>query len=133
MQKETKMILLPSSKLSLNWFASLSVLSSFLLSNLLTILLSILPSISSLSLFHKSVPRTLVNILFFVHIIHLLILRSSFVDAQLIINLKNRGGEVFQEAISANTTEDVIEVEYQNTDGSLVTQLIDFRNVSIYF
>ena len=125
----TKMIQ-QASKLSLNLFTSLSVCSLSILSS---IYLSISLLISSFSLlFHKSVPQTLVAYLFFVNTCTIYLLPRS-VGAQLIINLKNRGDEIFQEAISANASEDVIEVEYQNTDGSLVTQLIDFRNVSMIF
>ncbi|XP_050299573.1 out at first protein [Anthonomus grandis grandis] len=47
---------------------------------------------------------------------------------QLIINVKNQGGDVVQETISANTSDDTITLEFQRSDGTLVTQLIDFRN-----
>ena len=57
------------------------------------------------------------------------LLQLNFMRAQLIINIKNNGGEVFQEKIQSNVSEDVIELEYRNTDGSVITQLIDFRNV----
>lgn len=35
-----------------------------------------------------------------------------------------------QENISANVTDDTVSLEFQRPDGTLVTQLIDFRNVS---
>ncbi|GLV33045.1 out at first [Carabus blaptoides fortunei] len=41
------------------------------------------------------------------------------------------GGDVVQETISSNVTEDTVTLEFQRSDGTLVTQLIDFRNVSI--
>lgn len=50
-------------------------------------------------------------------------------SSQLIINIKNSGGEVFQEKIATNLSEDVIELEYTSTDGSVITQLIDYKNV----
>jgi len=52
-------------------------------------------------------------------------------DQNLIINIKNYGQEVYQEVITANTTEDVIILEFYETDGSLMTQLIDFKSVFI--
>lgn len=84
--------------------------------------LSIRSAMSPLIPFHKSVPRTLAGLLTVGYLL-------AAVDAQLIINLKNRGGEVYQQAIS--TKENFIEVEYQSTDGNLVNQIIDFENVSI--
>lgn len=36
-----------------------------------------------------------------------------------------------QETIAANVSEDTVTLEFQRSDGTLVTQLIDFRNVSI--
>lgn len=47
---------------------------------------------------------------------------------QLVINVKNQGGDVVQETISANVTDDTVSLEFQRPDGTLVTQLIDFRN-----
>ncbi|XP_060531275.1 out at first protein [Cylas formicarius] len=49
-------------------------------------------------------------------------------DCQLIINVRNQGGDVVQETISANATEDTVTLEFQRSDGTLVTQVIDFRN-----
>lgn len=49
-------------------------------------------------------------------------------DAQLLINVQNQGGEVIQESITSNIGEDLITLEFQKTDGTLITQLIDFRN-----
>ncbi|XP_043277314.1 out at first protein isoform X2 [Venturia canescens] len=47
---------------------------------------------------------------------------------QLLIHVKNQGGDIFLEKISANVTEDMITLEFQRSDGTLVTQLIDFKN-----
>lgn len=41
-----------------------------------------------------------------------------------------QGGEVVQETITSNLDDDSITLEFQRTDGTLITQLIDFRNVS---
>lgn len=41
-----------------------------------------------------------------------------------------QGGDVVQENIFANVTDDTVTLEFQRSDGTLVTQLIDFRNVS---
>lgn len=54
-------------------------------------------------------------------------------NGKLVINIRNGGGEVFQEIISSNATENTVEIEYQNTDGSLITHMIDFQNVSLLF
>ncbi|XP_018563712.1 out at first protein, partial [Anoplophora glabripennis] len=52
----------------------------------------------------------------------------KFTDTQLVINVRNQGGDVVQENISANVTDDTVTLEFQRSDGTLVTQLIDFRN-----
>lgn len=49
-------------------------------------------------------------------------------STQLIINVKNQGGDVVQENIFANVTDDTVTLEFQRSDGTLVTQVIDFRN-----
>lgn len=41
-----------------------------------------------------------------------------------------KGGEVVQETITSNIGDDIIILEFQRTDGTLITQLIDFRSVS---
>lgn len=41
-----------------------------------------------------------------------------------------QGGEVIQETITSNLEDDSIILEFQRTDGTLITQLLDFRNVS---
>ncbi|XP_017006137.2 out at first protein [Drosophila takahashii] len=48
--------------------------------------------------------------------------------SQLLINVQNQGGEVIQESITSNIGEDLITLEFQKTDGTLITQVIDFRN-----
>lgn len=47
-----------------------------------------------------------------------------------LIQFALQGGEVIQESITSNIGEDLITLEFQKTDGTLITQLIDFRNVS---
>ncbi|XP_022913313.2 out at first protein isoform X1 [Onthophagus taurus] len=49
-------------------------------------------------------------------------------DTQLVINVRNQGGDVVQETIAANVSFDTVSLEFQRSDGTLVTQLIDFRN-----
>ncbi|KAG7204488.1 hypothetical protein KM043_004918 [Ampulex compressa] len=46
----------------------------------------------------------------------------------LVINVKNQGGDILSETILSNVTEDIITLEFQYSDGTLVTQLIDFKN-----
>uniref|UniRef100_A0A1B6DUF9 Out at first protein n=1 Tax=Clastoptera arizonana TaxID=38151 RepID=A0A1B6DUF9_9HEMI len=52
----------------------------------------------------------------------------SLCNTQLLINVKNQGGEVFQETITANVSDDAVMLEFQRADGTLVTQLVDFRH-----
>lgn len=37
-----------------------------------------------------------------------------------------------QETITSNIHDDIITLEFQRNDGTLITQLIDFRSVSIF-
>ncbi|KAH8393140.1 hypothetical protein KR200_007248 [Drosophila serrata] len=53
---------------------------------------------------------------------------GNVVKSQLLINVQNQGGEVIQESITSNIGEDLITLEFQKTDGTLITQVIDFRN-----
>ncbi|XP_062577557.1 out at first protein-like [Saccostrea cucullata] len=48
--------------------------------------------------------------------------------SQLVVNVKNKGGDVIREVISGNTTSDVVELQFQNTDGTLINQFIDFKS-----
>lgn len=51
-----------------------------------------------------------------------------------LLSFHEKGGEVIQESITSNVSEDIITLEFQKTDGTLITQVIDFRNVStIYY
>lgn len=58
----------------------------------------------------------------------LLVLFCDPASQQLVINVRNQGGEVLQENISANVSDDTVVLEFQRSDGTLVTQFIDFRN-----
>jgi len=48
---------------------------------------------------------------------------------QLVVNVKNKGGDIDQESIQANTTADTVHLEFLSKDGSLVTQFIDYKSV----
>lgn len=48
---------------------------------------------------------------------------------QLVINVKNQGGDIVQESITSNTTDDTITLEFQRPEGTLITQFIDFKSV----
>lgn len=54
-------------------------------------------------------------------------------NAELIVNIRNRAGQVFQQKISANVSQKIVEFEHQTPDGSLITHLIDFNSVSFFF
>ena len=58
--------------------------------------------------------------------LRLLLLPS--ISAQLVVNVRNSGGEIIQEAISANTTEETVKLEFRRPDGTLITQMIDFAS-----
>ncbi|XP_013192754.1 out at first protein [Amyelois transitella] len=47
---------------------------------------------------------------------------------QLLINVKNQGGDVMQENITANVSEDTVTLEFLRLDGVYVSQLVDFTN-----
>lgn len=49
--------------------------------------------------------------------------------SQLVVNVKNKGGDIIKEIITGNTTSDVVELQFQNTDGTIINQFIDFNSV----
>lgn len=49
--------------------------------------------------------------------------------SQLVVNVKNKGGDIVKEIITGNTTSDVVELQFQNTDGTIINQFIDFKSV----
>jgi Transcriptional regulator, Out at first len=53
----------------------------------------------------------------------------SICYCQLVVNVKNNGGDVYRENIEANTTQDTIVLEFRKADGTIVTQFVDGRNV----
>ncbi|XP_046388175.1 out at first protein [Ischnura elegans] len=67
------------------------------------------------------------NFIYCVVVVYVLNL-VTIVDLQLLINVKNQGGDVLQETISANVSEDTVTLEFQRPDGTLITQLVDFQN-----
>ncbi|CAH1797438.1 unnamed protein product [Owenia fusiformis] len=48
--------------------------------------------------------------------------------AQLVVNVKNKGGEIVIENINANVTDDTIILEFQKSDGTYICQFIDFKS-----
>lgn len=62
----------------------------------------------------------------------------TFLSNQIIISYKSiilsdlylQGGEVVQETITSSVSDDTCTLEFQRSDGTLVTKLIDFRSVS---
>lgn len=53
---------------------------------------------------------------------------SDLAFTDLIVNVKNKGGDTIVESIVANTTADTVTLEFRNPDGSFVTQFIDFKS-----
>ena len=64
--------------------------------------------------------------------IFLFILYAYCINAQLVVNVLNKGGEIIKETIIGNTTLDTIHLDFEKYDGTKVQQFIDFRNVCIY-
>jgi len=62
-------------------------------------------------------------------VVALLSILATF-NCQLVVNVKNNGGDVYRENIEANTTQDSIALEFRKADGTVVTHFIDGRNVS---
>ncbi|XP_059172976.1 out at first protein-like [Physella acuta] len=52
----------------------------------------------------------------------------TYVEPQLVVNARNKGGETIVETIVSNTTDDTVIVEFLSSDGSFVTQFIDFKS-----
>lgn len=55
----------------------------------------------------------------------------SHTIAQLLINVQNQGGEVMQETITSNVIDDIITLEFQKSDGTLITWSIIQNEVQI--
>ncbi|CAB3250856.1 unnamed protein product [Arctia plantaginis] len=65
--------------------------------------------------------------LWFFQVITLFLLVKS-TNLQLLINVRNQGGDVMQENITANVSEDTITLEFIRLDGVFISQLVDFTN-----
>ncbi|KAH3701844.1 out at first protein-like [Dreissena polymorpha] len=52
----------------------------------------------------------------------------AHICGQLVINVKNNGGDVERQSIEANTTADTVLLEFLSKDGTHVTQFIDFKS-----
>lgn len=52
----------------------------------------------------------------------------TFGRTELVVNVKNQGGEIFQESFRSNISDETVLLELHQTDGSIITQFIDFRN-----
>ena len=68
-----------------------------------------------------------------IHVYFTVIFILKWAQTQLVVNLKNNGGQIFTETIYSNASEDFVNIEYQTSDGSAVSHLIDYRNVSFIF
>lgn len=55
-----------------------------------------------------------------------------FCDSQLVVNVKDGGGDVTVESFHGNTTSDIVQLQFLNKDGTHVTQFIDFKSVSLF-
>ncbi|XP_029723182.1 out at first protein [Aedes albopictus] len=57
-----------------------------------------------------------------------LLVQISHGITQLVINVQNQGGEVVQETITSSVGDDTCTLEFQRSDGTLITKLIDFKS-----
>lgn len=64
---------------------------------------------------------TFISILFIYYLIQIC-------NTQLLINVKNQGGDIMHENITANVSEDTILLEFVRLDGLTISQLVDFAN-----
>ena len=58
---------------------------------------------------------------------------SSFYTSIFPINVRNDGGEVFREVITTNILHDFIRLDFEETDGSQIRLVLDFKNVGFNF
>ncbi|KAK0042411.1 out at first protein [Biomphalaria pfeifferi] len=62
-------------------------------------------------------------------VLFLLICTSTvLIFCQLVVNVRNKGGETIVEKILSNVTEDTVILEFLGSDGMFVTQFIDFKS-----
>lgn len=59
----------------------------------------------------------------------LLALLFTAVTSELVVNVKNKGGDVQVESIDADTAADTVAMHFVKIDGTHVSQFIDFRSV----
>ncbi|XP_033096368.1 out at first protein-like [Anneissia japonica] len=52
---------------------------------------------------------------------------TKFAASQLVVNVKNKGGDLIQENIQADIQNDLVRLNFQRLDGTLVSNLIDFK------
>ncbi|XP_045494686.1 out at first protein [Colias croceus] len=64
----------------------------------------------------------------FIFSVILLYLHIKPSNLQLLINVRNQGGDVMQENITANVSEDTVTLDFLRLDGVYVSQLVDFTN-----
>ncbi|KAK3885006.1 hypothetical protein Pcinc_010747 [Petrolisthes cinctipes] len=57
----------------------------------------------------------------------MIVLEVKVSRGQLVVNVKTQGGEVFKETITANISDDSVLLEFPQSDGTYITQLIDFK------
>ncbi|KAH9504299.1 hypothetical protein Btru_064573 [Bulinus truncatus] len=58
----------------------------------------------------------------------LIYIEIYILSCQLVVNVRNKGGETIVEKILSNVTEDTVTLEFLSSDGTFVTQFIDFKS-----
>ncbi|CAG5131858.1 unnamed protein product [Candidula unifasciata] len=64
----------------------------------------------------------------FIQCVYFISAVMPYIVGQLIVNARNKGGETIVEKIVANTSADTVTLEFLGSDGSFVTQFIDFKS-----
>ncbi|GAB1604844.1 out at first protein-like [Argonauta hians] len=61
-------------------------------------------------------------------VLGVLLLSLSLVSSELVVNVKNKGGDVQVESIDADTTANTISMQFVKIDGTHIYQFIDFKS-----
>ena len=63
--------------------------------------------------------------------ITLIFICVNIVSSQLVINVKNKGGDLIQETLTGEPDKNTISLEFQKLDGTYLKMRIDFKSVRL--
>ena len=72
------------------------------------------------------------KMMFFLKLAVILLLQICFSIGQLVVNVRNSGGDLLKESINANTTQDTVTLEFNTADDTHVALFIDMKNVGLF-